>query len=188
VSEPTDTTSAVLRDLAVDLRAAGLTVEVQETQGVLDLRASLDRPGCKTIEVITDVDGYTEIRFWHEPGAPAAKMAATITSALTAVVKGIRSGVLYRARRRDRSSAACVTTSRSAQLDNDARWREANQLSAEYRAWTVFWLAPEQCFRAYARHPGARRGTALSASTSTEMSCLIRQAEQAAISPPAGED
>jgi hypothetical protein len=72
--------------------------------------------------------------------------------------------------------------------DNDAHWREANRLSAEHRAWTVVWLAPEQCFRAYVRHPGARRGAALSAPTSAEMASQICQAEQAADTPPAGEE
>ena len=45
------------------------------------------------------------------------------------------------------------------------------------------WLAPERCFRAYRRLPGARRDTALSAATPGEMADLIGQAEQAARTP-----
>jgi hypothetical protein len=62
----------------------------------------------------------------------------------------------------------------------DACWREAARLRAERRGWIVIWLAPENCFRAYRRLPGARRDTALSAATAAEMAVLIGQAEQAA--------
>jgi hypothetical protein len=63
---------------------------------------------------------------------------------------------------------------------NDARWREAARLRAERRGWIIVWLAPQNCFRAYRRLPGARRDTALSAATAAEMDALIGQAEQAA--------
>jgi hypothetical protein len=63
---------------------------------------------------------------------------------------------------------------------DDARWREAARLRSEHRGWIVVWLAPENCFRAYRRLPGARRDTALSAATADEMAALITQAEQAA--------
>jgi hypothetical protein len=69
--------------------------------------------------------------------------------------------------------------------DNEQGWREATRLRAAHRAWIVIWLAPEQCFRAYARMPGAKRDTALSATTSAEMFSLIGQAEQAAHTPSA---
>ena len=87
--EPIDAVGS-MRALAAELRAAGLSADVHETQGVVDVRASLDRPGCKTIEVIADDDGYIEIRFWHQPDAAPAQIAATITSALTAIVRGTR--------------------------------------------------------------------------------------------------
>jgi hypothetical protein len=73
-----------------------------------------------------------------------------------------------------------VTAGNPSQQDNDARWREAAQLRAEHRAWIVIWLVPDRCFRAYRRLPGARRDTALSAATSTELATLIGQAEQSA--------
>jgi hypothetical protein len=66
---------------------------------------------------------------------------------------------------------------------NDQRWREAAQLRAGHRAWVVIWLAPENCFKAYRRLPGARRDTALSAATVAEMAGLIAQAEQASARP-----
>jgi hypothetical protein len=78
-----------------------------------------------------------------------------------------------------------VTAGNPSGQDNDARWREAAQLRAEYRSWIVIWLVPDRCFRAYRRLPGARRDTALSAATSTEMSRLIDQAEQSARTPAA---
>jgi hypothetical protein len=66
----------------------------------------------------------------------------------------------------------------------DACWREAARLRSQFRRWIVIWLASEHCFRAYARLPGARRDTALSAATSGEMADLIGQAEQGARTPP----
>jgi hypothetical protein len=67
--------------------------------------------------------------------------------------------------------------------DNEQGWGEATRLRAQHPAWIVIWLAPEKCFRAYARMPGAKRDTALSATTSAEMASLIEQAEQAARAP-----
>ena len=62
----------------------------------------------------------------------------------------------------------------------DVCWREAARLRSEFRGWIVVWLAPENCYRAYRRLPGARRDTAISAATPDEMAALIGQAEQAA--------
>jgi hypothetical protein len=71
---------------------------------------------------------------------------------------------------------------------NDQRWREAAQLRADHKRWIVIWLAPQNCFKAYRRLPGARRDTALSAATSGEMADLIGQAEQAAATPAPRKD
>jgi len=69
--------------------------------------------------------------------------------------------------------------------DRDAqRWQQAAQLRAEHKRWIIVWLAPENCFRAYRRMPGARRDTALSAATCAEMADLIAQAEQPTRTPP----
>jgi hypothetical protein len=59
-------------------------------------------------------------------------------------------------------------------------WREAARLRREHPRWIVIWLAPAHEFRAYGRLPGARRDTALIASTPTRLAALIGQAEQAA--------
>jgi hypothetical protein len=79
-----------------------------------------------------------------------------------------------------------VTAGSPERPGDDARWREAARLRAERRGWIVVWLAPENCFRAYRRLPGARRDTALSAATADEMDALIGQAEQAAAGPARG--
>jgi len=76
-----------------------------------------------------------------------------------------------------------VTAGSQARQDEDACWREAARLRAEHRSWIIIWLAPEHCYRAYRRLPGARRDTAISAATSGEMADLIGQAEQAARTP-----
>jgi len=68
--------------------------------------------------------------------------------------------------------------------DQDAaRWREATRLRAEHRSWIVIWLAADKCFRAYRRLPGARRDTALSATTADDLAAQITAAEQAARTP-----
>jgi len=73
----------------------------------------------------------------------------------------------------------------SGSTERDAqRWQQAAQLRAEHKAWIIVWLAPENCFRAYRRMPGARRDTALSAATSAEMAGLIAQTELATRTPP----
>jgi hypothetical protein len=61
--------------------------------------------------------------------------------------------------------------------DDAKRWQEAKQMRCEHRGWVVVWLAPESEFRAYRRLPGARRDTALSAATASDMKRQIRQAE-----------
>jgi hypothetical protein len=76
-----------------------------------------------------------------------------------------------------------VTPGSQTRQQEDACWREAARLRSRFRAWIVIWLASENCFRAYRRLPGARRDTALSATTSAEMADLIGQAEQAARTP-----
>jgi hypothetical protein len=76
-----------------------------------------------------------------------------------------------------------VTPGSQERQDEDASWREAARLRRESKGWIVVWLAPENCFRAYRRLPGARRDTALSAATAGEMADLINQAEQAVSRP-----
>jgi hypothetical protein len=73
-----------------------------------------------------------------------------------------------------------VTPASAARQDDDTCWREAARQRPEHTGRIVIWLAPENCYRAYRRLPGARRDTALSAATPAEMATLIGQAEQAA--------
>ncbi len=68
--------------------------------------------------------------------------------------------------------------------EDDAHpWREAARLRREHPRWVVIWLAPIQRFRAYARLPGARRDTALTAPTPAGLAGQISHAEQAARHP-----
>jgi len=68
--------------------------------------------------------------------------------------------------------------------DDDAgRWREAARLRREHPKWIVIWLGPIRQFRGYRRLPGARRDTALTASTPAGLASLIGQAEQTARPP-----
>jgi hypothetical protein len=60
---------------------------------------------------------------------------------------------------------------------NAKRQREAAALRHDHRAWIVVWLAPHAEFRAYRRLPGARRDTALSAPSASEMKAKITQTE-----------
>jgi hypothetical protein len=71
-----------------------------------------------------------------------------------------------------------------AAVDDDAgRWREAARLRREHPKWVVIWLAPIRQFRAYARLPGARRDTALTAPTTAGLAAQISHAEQPAPDP-----
>jgi hypothetical protein len=63
--------------------------------------------------------------------------------------------------------------------DDAGRWREAARLRREHPRWIVIWLAPIRQFRAYARLPGARRDTALTACTPADLAAQITQTEQA---------
>lgn len=64
---------------------------------------------------------------------------------------------------------------------NDARWREAASLRAQFRGWVVIWLAAENCFRAYPRSSTARRATGLTAPNSADMAELIKQTDASRI-------
>jgi hypothetical protein len=66
-----------------------------------------------------------------------------------------------------------------ARQEEHACWREAARLRSQFRGWVVIWLAPQNCFRAYRRLPGARRDSALSAATAGQMADLIGRDEQA---------
>jgi hypothetical protein len=58
---------------------------VHETQGVLDVRATLRREGFGPVEVTYDGDGYVAVAYWHAPGATPAQVAATIKLVLAVI-------------------------------------------------------------------------------------------------------
>jgi hypothetical protein len=67
--------------------------------------------------------------------------------------------------------------------DETEHWREAARLREEHAGWVVVWLARDRQYKAYKRMPGARRDTALAASTAADLSAQITDAEQAAGAP-----
>jgi hypothetical protein len=78
-------TAAWMRGIAAGLHAAGLDARVHDTRGVLDLTATLGRPGGKEINVVVDEDGYVELRYWSAPGHTPAQVTTTIGRALAAI-------------------------------------------------------------------------------------------------------
>src|SRR5258708_7221483 len=83
-------TARRMRAIAAGLTAAPLDTHVPDPPGVLDVTASLHRPGHKQTEVILDDDGYIEIRYWNHPGATPGQVTAVITRALTAIADAQR--------------------------------------------------------------------------------------------------
>ena len=76
-----------MRQVAAELSAAGLDSRVHDTQGVLDIRATLRRDGHQSLEVTYDCDEYVQIAYWHHPGATPAQVAATISAALAVIAQ-----------------------------------------------------------------------------------------------------
>jgi hypothetical protein len=85
-----DGTARRMRAIAAGLTAAGLTAQLHDTRGVLDITASLHRPGHKHAVVVVDDDGYVELRYWNHPGATPDQVTAVITRALAAVAAAQR--------------------------------------------------------------------------------------------------
>jgi hypothetical protein len=92
VPEPDDPQAAVraawIRGLAAALRAGGLTAQLNETAGCLDVTVTVQHPGRKPTDVIVDEDGYIEIRWWSSPDATAQQVAGVITRALATLSAG----------------------------------------------------------------------------------------------------
>jgi hypothetical protein len=82
---PDPDTAARMHAIAAALTGAGLAAQVNQTQGVLDITASLGQPGGKPIEVIVDQDTYVQLSYWNPPAATAAQITATITAVLAAI-------------------------------------------------------------------------------------------------------
>jgi len=77
-------TARRMRAITTALTDAGLVACLNETGGVLDITATLDRPGGKASEVIVE-DGYVEVRYWNHPGATPEHITAVIVRALAAI-------------------------------------------------------------------------------------------------------
>jgi hypothetical protein len=84
-------TARRMRAITTGLNDAGLVACLNETTGVLDISATLDRPGGKASEVIVDEDGYVELRYWNHPGATPEHITAVIIRALAAINAAQRS-------------------------------------------------------------------------------------------------
>jgi hypothetical protein len=78
-------TAGRMRAITAGLSDAGLVACLNETRGVLDITATLDRPGGKASAVIVDEDGYVEVRYWNHPGATPEHITAVIVGALAAI-------------------------------------------------------------------------------------------------------
>jgi hypothetical protein len=73
-------TARRMRAIAAGLADAGLDVCLNETRGVLDVTATLDRPGAKASEVIVDEDDYIELRYWSQPGATPSRSPRSLSA------------------------------------------------------------------------------------------------------------
>jgi hypothetical protein len=87
---PGGETARRMRAIAAGLTAAGLDVCLNETRGVLDVTATLDRPGAKTSEVVVDEDGYVELRYWNQPGVTPERITLVVVRALVAIAAAQR--------------------------------------------------------------------------------------------------
>ena len=83
-------TARRMRAIAAGLTDAGLDVCLNETRGVLDVTATLDRPGTKASEVIVDEDGYVELRYWNQPSATPEQITTVVVRALAAIAAAQR--------------------------------------------------------------------------------------------------
>ena len=67
------------------LTAAGLTATLNVTRETPDITARLPQPGGRDITIITDDDGYIELRFWAGPGTTPSQITTTLTRAISAL-------------------------------------------------------------------------------------------------------
>lgn len=78
-------TAQRMRAIAAELTAAGLDAQVHEIRGVLDVTASLHRPGSKAIDLTVDEDHYIQLCWWNPADATPGQVVATIRGALAAI-------------------------------------------------------------------------------------------------------
>jgi hypothetical protein len=76
-----------MRALAGELSAAGLDARLHATSGILDITATVHRPGGKDICITVDEDGCVALSYWSPPGASPVQVAAVI-GRVVAVITG----------------------------------------------------------------------------------------------------
>jgi hypothetical protein len=82
---PGPVTEEAMHATAEALAGAGLAAQVNQTQGVFDVTASVAQPGGKAIEVTVDEDGYVQVSYWNVPGATPAQVVAVIAAVVAAI-------------------------------------------------------------------------------------------------------
>jgi hypothetical protein len=82
---PCEETASRMRAIAAELAAHGLSARVHATRGTLDLTATVHPPGQREAEIVIDEDGYTELRYWNQPGAGPAQVSAVALRVLAAL-------------------------------------------------------------------------------------------------------
>jgi hypothetical protein len=87
VRMPGPQTAARMSEIAGVLAGAGLDARVHDTRGVLDVTATLGQPGGRSVEVIVDDDGYTQVSYWNSPGAAPAQVTAIITAVIAVITE-----------------------------------------------------------------------------------------------------
>ena len=85
---PGEETASRMRAIAAELAAHGLSARLHDTRGTLDLTATVHPPGQREAEIVIDEDGYTELRYWNEPGAGPAQISAVDLHLLAAAPGG----------------------------------------------------------------------------------------------------
>ena len=78
-------TARRMHAIAAELTAAGLDAQVHEIHGVLDLTASVHRPGSKAIDLTLDEDHYVQLCWWNPDDATPGQVVATIGRVLSAI-------------------------------------------------------------------------------------------------------
>ena len=58
-----------------------------DTRGVLDVTASLHRPGCKDTGITVDEDHYVQVSWWSPADAAPGQVVAVISRVLAAITR-----------------------------------------------------------------------------------------------------
>ena len=80
-------TARRMRAVAAGLTAAGMHARVHDTRGVLDITASVHRPGSRAIDLTVDEDHYIQLFWWNPADATPAQIVDTISRAVAAITE-----------------------------------------------------------------------------------------------------